>query len=89
VDKHKQKLKQLNLNTREISDDFEIELLNEQYKMEFIADYDAYMKQKQCNKANTTKAYALIREQCAKSMQGKSKPTKILNPPSKVIPLNY
>jgi hypothetical protein len=39
-------------------------------------DYDAYTKRKQCYEANTTKAYALIWEQCAKSMQGKIKATK-------------
>jgi hypothetical protein len=39
--------------------------------MKFKADYNAYTKCKQCYEANTTKAYALIWEQCAKSMQGK------------------
>jgi hypothetical protein len=47
------------------------ELHNKQYEMEFKAEYDAFMKRKQFYEANTTKAYALLWEQCARSMQGK------------------
>ena len=39
--------------------------------MEFKAEYDGYMKRKQCLETNTTKAYALLWEQCAKGMQNK------------------
>jgi hypothetical protein len=39
--------------------------------MEFKAEYDGYMKRKQCLETNSTKAYALLWEQCAKGMQGK------------------
>jgi Reverse transcriptase (RNA-dependent DNA polymerase) len=49
----------------------EAEVVNEQYKIEFKAEYDAYMKRKQFYEANTTKAYALLWEQCSKGMQGK------------------
>jgi hypothetical protein len=40
------------------------------YDMEFKAEYDAFMKHKQFYEANTTQAYTLLWEQCAKSMQG-------------------
>jgi hypothetical protein len=44
--------------------------------MEFKTDYDAYRKQKPWYQANTTKSYALIWEQCAKSMQRKIEANK-------------
>jgi hypothetical protein len=44
---------------------------NEQFKIEFKAEYDAFMKRKQCLETNMTKAYALLWEQCAKGMQSK------------------
>ena len=44
---------------------------NEQYKMEFKAEYDGFVKHEQCLETNTTKAYALLWEQCANGMQYK------------------
>jgi hypothetical protein len=41
-------------------------MFTKQYDMKFKAEYDAFMKQKQFYKANTTKAYALLWEQCLK-----------------------
>jgi hypothetical protein len=52
------------------------EWYTKQYDMEFKAEYDAFMKHKQFYEANTTKAYALLWEQCAKSMQGKIEANK-------------
>jgi hypothetical protein len=49
------------------------EYYTNQYDMEFKAECDAFLKCKQFYEANTTKAYALLWEQCAKSMQGKIK----------------
>jgi hypothetical protein len=49
------------------------EYYTKQYDMEFNAEYDVFMKRKQFYEANTTKAYALLWEQCAKSMHGKVK----------------
>jgi hypothetical protein len=53
--------------------DDEREVLNKQHKMEFRAEYNAFMKCKQYYESNTTKAYALIWEQCAKGMKEKIK----------------
>jgi hypothetical protein len=39
--------------------------------MEFKEEFSAHMKWKQFYEANTTKAYALLWEQCSKGMQGK------------------
>jgi hypothetical protein len=49
------------------------EYYTKQYDMEFKAEYDAFMKRKQFYETNTPKAYSLLWEQCAKSMQGKVK----------------
>ena len=49
---------------------------NEQFKIEFKAEYDGFMKRKQCLETNMTKAYALLWEQCAKGMQSKLKSRK-------------
>jgi hypothetical protein len=51
--------------------DDEKEAENEQLKIEFKAEFDGFMKRKQCLETNTTKAYALLWEQCAKGMQNK------------------
>ena len=54
------------------STDFETkELENEQYKMEFQADFDIYCKQELIYKNNVVKAYALLWARCAKGMQNK------------------
>jgi hypothetical protein len=88
MDKHKPKLQKENLSVDVVKDEFEEELFNEQYRMGFKADYNAYPKHK-CYEANTTKTYSLIWEQCARACKEKSKQTMISNPPSKVIPSNY
>jgi hypothetical protein len=44
---------------------------NRQFKLEYKADLDEYMKQKRMYDNNLFKAYALIWEQCAKAMQNK------------------
>jgi len=44
---------------------------NEQFKMDFKAEYDAYMRRKQMLEKNYAKAYAFLWEQCAKAMQNK------------------
>ena len=44
---------------------------DEQYKIEFKAEYDGYMKRKQALETNMMKAYAFPWEQCAKAMQNK------------------
>lgn len=66
IDKHKPKL-QFSDNTLDEVRDNE----NEQYKIEFKAEFDGFMKRKQSLETNTTKAYALLWEQCAKGMQHK------------------
>jgi Reverse transcriptase (RNA-dependent DNA polymerase) len=70
MNQHKPTLEQVDFSTTLLTD-VEIEVQNEQYKIEFKAEYDAYMKRKQFYEANTTKAYALLWEQCSKGMQGK------------------
>ena len=52
-------------------DDIMIEAENEQFKIEFKAEFDSFMKRKQCLETNTTKAYAFLWDQCAKGMQSK------------------
>ena len=52
-------------------DDDAKEAENDQFKIEFKAEYDGFMKRKQCLETNMTKAYALLWEQCAKGMQNK------------------
>jgi hypothetical protein len=47
-----------------------------QNEMEFKADFDVYMKPKQFYEANTTKAYALLWEQCSQGIQGKIEANK-------------
>ena len=59
------------LNISSNKDDDIREAENDQNKMEFKAEYDGYMKRKQCLETNTTKAYVLLWEQCAKGMQNK------------------
>ena len=44
---------------------------NEQFKMEFLGDYDAYKKRQQALESNMTKAYAFLWTHCAKAMQHK------------------
>jgi hypothetical protein len=41
-------------------------MFTKKYDMEFKAEYDAFMNWKQFYEANTTKAYALLWEQCLK-----------------------
>jgi hypothetical protein len=45
--------------------------MNKQYKIEFKAEFDGFMKRKQTLEANTTIAYAFLWELCAKAMQNK------------------
>ena len=52
-------------------DDIMREAENEQFKIEFKAEFDSFMKRKQCLETNTTKAYAFLWDQCAKGMQSK------------------
>ena len=66
VDQHKPSLK---FSTSKNDDQKAAE--NEQFKIEFKAEYDAYMKRKQTYESNYNKAYALLWEQCAKGMQSK------------------
>ena len=47
------------------------DLENEQYKMEFQADFDIYRKRELIYKNNVVKAYALLWARCAKGMQNK------------------
>ena len=69
------------------SEDLETkELENEQYKMEFQADFDIYRKRELIYKNNVVKAYALLWARCAKGMQNKIESradfeTKIKNNP--------
>jgi hypothetical protein len=44
---------------------------DEQFKIEFKAEFDGYMKRKQSLETNITKAYAFLWEQCTKGMQTK------------------
>jgi hypothetical protein len=44
---------------------------DEQYKMEFKAEYDGYMRRKQALESNMSKAYAFLWEQCHHAMQQK------------------
>jgi hypothetical protein len=71
MDKHKPKLQ-----SSKAKKDEDKEVENRQFKIEFKANYDAYSKQKQLYEADTTKAYALIWEQCSKGMQGKIEANK-------------
>jgi hypothetical protein len=66
MDQHRPKLQTSDSVTPEIK-----ELENKQYEIEFKAEFDAYMKQKQTLEANTTKVYEFLWEQCAKAMQKK------------------
>jgi hypothetical protein len=71
MDKHKPKLQ-----SSKAKKDEDKEVENCQFEIEFKEDFSAYMKQKQLYEANTTKAYALIWEQCSKGMQGKIEANK-------------
>ena len=44
---------------------------DKQFEMEFKAEFELHMKQKQVYENNLTKAYALLWEQCSKEMQNK------------------
>jgi hypothetical protein len=44
---------------------------DKQFKMEYKAELDEYMRRKQTYQDNTFKAYALLWERCAKAMQNK------------------
>jgi hypothetical protein len=73
-----QKSKSQDLETKELE--------NEQYKMEFQADFDIYRKRELIYKNNVVKAYALLWARCAKGMQNKIESrsdfeTKIKNNP--------
>jgi hypothetical protein len=47
------------------------EIKNEQFKIEFKADYDHYCSKEQICNNNVTKAYALFWDRCAKGMKDK------------------
>jgi hypothetical protein len=49
---------------------------NRQFEIEFKAEYDSWMKRKQIYINNTSKAYAFLWSQCAKSMQQKIEASK-------------
>ena len=49
------------------------EAKDEQYKIEFKAEFDGFMKRKQALESNMSKAYAFLWEQCTKGMQNKVK----------------
>jgi hypothetical protein len=44
---------------------------DKQFEIEFKAEFNAFIKQKQNYKTNVTKAYAFLWEKCAKAMQSK------------------
>jgi hypothetical protein len=67
IEQHKPKLRA----SEEVDDIILQDTKNEQFKMVFKAEYDAFMKRKQFLETNKTKAYAFIWEQCAKGMQSK------------------
>jgi hypothetical protein len=67
IEQHKPKLQ----TSEEVDDIILQDTKNEQFKMVFKAEYDAFMKRKQFLETNKTKAYAFIWEQCAKGMQSK------------------
>jgi hypothetical protein len=52
-------------------DDIIQEFQNEQYKMEFKAEYDSFMRRKQALESNMSKAYAFLWEQYHVAMQQK------------------
>ena len=59
------------LRKSDSQDDDTKELENEQFKMEFQADFDLYRKRELIYKNNVVKAYALLWSRCAKGMQNK------------------
>jgi hypothetical protein len=66
------------------------EMQNEQFKIEFKADYDHYRSREQVYNNNVTKAYALFWDRCAKGMKNKVKSRsnfkeKIENNPFKLL----
>jgi hypothetical protein len=65
------------------------ELENKQFEIEFKAEFDAFMKQKQTLEANTTKADAFLMEQCAKAMQNKIESNSNYKGVLRVIQLSY
>jgi hypothetical protein len=69
--------------------DDEREVFNKQHKMEFKAEYDAFMKRRQYYESSIIKAYALIWEKCANGTQGKIEANENFNKRLKVTPSNY
>jgi hypothetical protein len=54
MEKHKRKLQKVNLSITVLTDDFELNVQNKQYKTEFKAVYDVYTKRIQCCEVNAT-----------------------------------
>jgi hypothetical protein len=66
MEKHKQSLR---ASTSE--DEMVAEIENKQFQIEFKAEFDSYMKKKQYLETNTSKANAILWEQCNRGMHTK------------------